>query len=482
MRIWNLLPDVLALVAALAALGAGPGGPIRIRPRRRRLVPAVLTGLLGIAFVLELILGAATGELFSGFGQDRLSLFVKAAVLLALTGALAAADWDLEPVAAAGWRPLGWALLGGVGVLIAASASNVVLLWAGLAVAFACAAAALRVPRPALRGTRRDAARAAGGGWEGAAVLAAALLLAGLGLGSAWAASGHADLAGMAASGAFKAPGAALAGALALAAVGLALPLVSAGFVFAGGTRAGSAVSSGAAAAVAALGSGLVMVRLLGAAEASFAGWSAALQAAAAAALLAGAFGALASAGLRQAVGWLAVYQSGWLLAGFALHNRTGLAAGEFGLAAFAVALAVAPSLAAQAEDAGPSLLGSRRPATAAALAAVLASLAGAPPLAGFFADFAAAAELARSGGFWLLALATLGAALALAGLMRALRRLYLDPVPEAGRPPAADLTLPGLAIGGAAVVAAVVAGWGIFAYPILDLAAQGAAVATGFR
>jgi NADH-quinone oxidoreductase subunit N len=128
--------------------------------------------------------------------------------------------------------------------------------------------------------------------------------------------------------------------------------------------------------------------------------------------------------------------------------------------------------------------MGGLQRARAAGFSLALLSLAGAPPLGGFFGEFAVAAELAHQGHFWLLTLAALGSVLAIAGAIRALRVIYLEPASESDRSLAVARSraagrlgpLPGLAAGGGAAVAVAVAAYGIFADPILRLAVQGAA------
>jgi NADH:ubiquinone oxidoreductase subunit 2 (subunit N) len=97
-------------------------------------------------------------------------------------------------------------------------------------------------------------------------------------------------------------------------------------------------------------------------------------------------------------------------------------------------------------------------------------SLAGVPPLAGFFGEFAVAAQLASGGSYWLLALAILGAVFAAAAVVRALRLVYLlPPGEEARRLPAGVVSLAGSVLAAVVLVAYVV-----LAYPISGLALEG--------
>src|SRR5205814_8361915 len=100
------------------------------------------------ALALELWLGAAVGTLFAGgWQQDRFALFVKAALLLGLVvliaGGLeagvqrAAAASEARPLDA---LPLAFAVA--FGGMVAASATSLVALWAGLELAALAAVAA----------------------------------------------------------------------------------------------------------------------------------------------------------------------------------------------------------------------------------------------------------------------------------------------------------------------------------------------------
>ena len=119
--------------------------------------------------------------------------------------------------------------------------------------------------------------------------------------------------------------------------------------------------------------------------------------------------------------------------------------------------------------------MGVLRPARAAGLALAVLSLAGAPPLAGFFGEFAVGASLAQSGHFGLLALGLLGALLSLAAAVRTLRLVYIHSPLEDARRGSALPVVTRLSSFGAVVFCAVIASYGLFSNPILGLADQGA-------
>src|SRR5205807_207081 len=87
------------------------------------------------------------------------------------------------------------------------------------------------------------------------------------------------------------------------------------------------------------------------------------------------------------------------------------------------------PALLGRAGGGEPAVhgLGTLRPVRAAGLALAMVSLAGAPPLAGFFGELAGAASLAQSGSFVLLELGLLGSVLGVAAVLGTLRVLYIQ-------------------------------------------------------
>jgi NADH-quinone oxidoreductase subunit N len=173
------------------------------------------------------------------------------------------------------------------------------------------------------------------------------------------------------------------------------------------------------------------------------------------------------------------VGQIGWVAAGLATHYRGGLGASLFLLGAFALAATCGPAVLGGSEGGEASLagMGALRPARAAGIAMVFLSLAGAPPLAGFFGEFAVAAALASGGHFGLLAIGVLGSVLSLAAALGTLRVIYIQSPPEEGHR-AAGLALPawtGFSTAGAVALCALIVAYGFFGNPILGLAYQGA-------
>ena len=168
--------------------------------------------------------------------------------------------------------------------------------------------------------------------------------------------------------------------------------------------------------------------------------------------------------------------QLGWFLASLAVPDRFGIAAGLFLLSAYLLAAAGGP-IALAALPHGLAGLAERGVGRAVAFTACYLSLAGVPPLAGFFGQFAVAAELARAGLFWLIALGVFGSALLLFAALRDVRLAFLtSPGEQVFAAPRDRLTF-----AGALLAAALVSVYGFLALPVSSLALQGAA-AIGLR
>ncbi|MGH7904932.1 MAG: proton-conducting transporter membrane subunit, partial [Candidatus Dormibacteraceae bacterium] len=422
--------------------------------------------LILAALVAEIVVGSALGTLFGGgFRQDRFALFCDILLLVAALIALASLDWDAD-AGLAGAVPL--AALAG---MVAASAGNLAVLWAALAVA-----TATPVSVSAAGGTlKRLPGRLLGGSGPRTAL--------------PWAIAVIAVGAGLALLGLAGAAGAADALAAVLTLIGLEVLAVLGTLQVGHGPVAGGrgetvrrdvsplslALSGGLGGAVALIALLEVSGRLAGGA-----GWSGYLLVAAAVALAAGGLGAVAASSPARMIAFLGLGQAGWLLSGLAGGHRLSAGAAIYLLGAYLVTLSALPLLARIGSGAGfRSLagLGAREPARAAGLGLGLLSLAGLPPLAGWFGEFTVAAEMARGQHLWLLALGLLEFVLALAAAFRALALLYLEPEPE-GPARAQRSRLSGA--GGVGLVLVVIA-YGVFANPVHGLAVQGAA-ALGVR
>jgi NADH-quinone oxidoreductase subunit N len=206
--------------------------------------------------------------------------------------------------------------------------------------------------------------------------------------------------------------------------------------------------------------------------------WTALVALAAALSLLYGNLAALSQHSLRRLLGLLVIGQVGFLLLGLLGASRGGVAALAFALATGGVTiagiLAVLAGLdGALGDDVGDLRgLSRRSPLAAAMLGLGLVSLAGVPPLIGFFARLFLLQSAVLAGYAWLVLLALVTSVVGAVAVARLLLRMYVD-LPDEGAPP---LHLPGgvlRATVGLCAVATVALG--IAAQPLFNLATGGA-------
>jgi NADH-quinone oxidoreductase subunit N len=154
--------------------------------------------------------------------------------------------------------------------------------------------------------------------------------------------------------------------------------------------------------------------------HAMIAGWSPVLAALAAFSILLGNFVALAQTNVRRLLAYSAVAHGGYTLLGVVAGGREGFSATLFYTTTYAVTLigAFAVVGAVRRETGGDDLqdfsgLAARSPFLAACMAIFFLSLAGLPPLAGFFGKFYLFSAAFRVGGnhglLWLVAIALFG-------------------------------------------------------------------------
>jgi NADH-quinone oxidoreductase subunit N len=459
-----LVPETLVVAGAVLILLAGRLG--WISPAARRRLPSVAAAVVLVAFLVELWAGATVATYFGGgLVQDRFALFAKAAVLLAAALAIGSADWTAEDSTVIGPA---MTMLAAFGVMVAASAADLLALWAGLELAAAAGVVILARRRPDL-GLR---ALVAGG-------MANGLLL--IGLAFLYATAGNSDLTVIRRVMLGDTPTLSLAIPVVLLLSGLAVRAALAPFHVAG-VQSGlgaSPLGAGLLLGLVAAAAATVTIKLTAALVPVPAVVSPYLEVMAAIAMVGGGGAALAARSPRARMAYLAVSQVGWVAAGLVTHYRSGIGASLFLLGAFAVAATCGPAVLGRAEGGEGAIagLGSLRPLRAAGVALAMLSLAGAPPLAGFFGELAVGAALAQSGHFALLALGVLGSVLSLAAVVGTLRVIYIQsPLEEARRGAAAALpVVTGLSSLGVAAFCIVVAAYGFLGNPIMGLADQGA-------
>ena len=179
--------------------------------------------------------------------------------------------------------------------------------------------------------------------------------------------------------------------------------------------------------------------------HAMVAGWSPVLAALAALSILVGNLVALAQSNVRRLLAYSAVAHAGYTLIGLVAGDRDGFSAALFYATIYAVTLVGAFGVVAlvRRETGGDDFsnfrgLVSRSPLIAACMSIFMLSLAGIPPLAGFFGKFYLFSAALRSdtnhGLLWLVAIALLGSFISLYYYLIVLKAIFVDerPLPAA--------------------------------------------------
>jgi len=182
--------------------------------------------------------------------------------------------------------------------------------------------------------------------------------------------------------------------------------------------------------------------------HAMIAGWSPVLAALAALSILVGNLVALAQTNVRRLLAYSAVAHAGYTLLGLVAGGRDGFSATLFYTTVYAFTLVGAFGVVAlvRRETGGDDLtnfsaLSSRSPLLAGCMAIFLLSLAGLPPLAGFFGKFYLFSVALRAGAnhglLWLVALALLGSFISLYYYLIVLKVIFVDEKPQPETSPA---------------------------------------------
>src|SRR6184192_2732401 len=182
--------------------------------------------------------------------------------------------------------------------------------------------------------------------------------------------------------------------------------------------------------------------------HAMIAGWSPVLAALAAFSILLGNFVALAQTNVRRLLAYSAVAHGGYTLLGLVAGGREGFSATLFYTTTYAVTLIGAFGIIGlvRRETGGDdfanfSALSSRSPLLAGCMAIFLLSLAGLPPLAGFFGKFYLFSVALRAGAnhglLWLVALALFGSLVSLYYYLIVLKVIFVDEKPQPETSPA---------------------------------------------
>jgi len=172
--------------------------------------------------------------------------------------------------------------------------------------------------------------------------------------------------------------------------------------------------------------------------HAMVAGWSPVLAALAALSILLGNLVALAQSNVRRLLAYSAVAHAGYTLIGLVSGDRTGFSAALFYATIYAITLVGAFGVVAtvRRETGGDDFsnfagLSSRSPLLAGCMSVFMLSLAGIPPLAGFFGKFylfsVALRPDANHGLLWLVAVALFGSFISLYYYLIVLKAIFVD-------------------------------------------------------
>src|SRR6267378_2234444 len=172
--------------------------------------------------------------------------------------------------------------------------------------------------------------------------------------------------------------------------------------------------------------------------HAMVAGWSPVLAALAALSIVIGNLVALAQSNVRRLLAYSAVAHAGYTLIGFVAGDREGFSAALFYTTVYAVTLVGAFGVVGvvRRETGGDDFsnfsgLASRSPLLAGCMAVFMLSLAGIPPLAGFFGKFYLFSAALHAGAnhalLWLVALGLVGSFVSLYYYLLVLKAIFVD-------------------------------------------------------
>ncbi len=174
------------------------------------------------------------------------------------------------------------------------------------------------------------------------------------------------------------------------------------------------------------------------------AGWVPVIAVVAAASMLLGNLVAIVQSSMRRLLAYSAMAHAGYILLGILAHTQQGMAALLYYVFTYGLTTIGAFGVVAAVERSGKGEvladfdgLSRRAPAVSLCLLVFLLSLAGIPPLAGFFGKFYLfTAALNAGGGFlWLVIVAIAMSAVSLYYYLRVLKRVYVEDVPAGAVP-----------------------------------------------
>ncbi len=455
-----ILPEIVLALGATVLTAAGPFVGRERQPWLNRAALAVL------AAALALVPAAPDGPVFGGlFVVDGFGKFMKVLVLGATGWTLLLAGESRQPASLRAFEYSVLVLFSALGMLAAVSAGNLMSLYLGIEM--------MSIPLYVLTAMKRESRYAGEAGikYFVLGALASAVLLYGCAL--LYGFTGTTGYAGLRAAAAADSSLGVTAGLVFLVA-GIAFKLSAAPFhmwtpdVYEGAPTPVTAFLA-AAPKVAA---GALLLRVLFDPFLALAGvWMPVLAALAVLSMAVGALGALRQTSLKRLLAYGAIGHSGYLFVGIAAGTPQGVHGASVYLAvyavmtigAFACLLALHRSHQPFEQVEHLAGIGRHRPLFALAFSALLLSMAGLPPLAGFLAKLYVFRAAVEAGLFWLAVLGVLTSVVAAAYYFRVVYVMYFADGDEdferpPGRPVAWTVTVTAVAaLGFLAVAPAVV-------------------------
>ena len=432
MNVHLMGPEVVLVLTGLAMLLAD----FVVPAERRRGLGYAAAALVAVLFLFNASSRPGTGELAQAFGGlfvlDGLAIFFKSLFLLAgvVVLVLAAETVDREGGAATEYFAL--TLFALAGMLLAASANDFSLLYVALEL--------VTVTFYVLTSYRRAevASLEAGVKYLILGALSSAILVYGIAL--CFGSAGTTSFAGIAARSDALANSRLFQVGMLLVFGGLAFKVAVFPFqIWAPDVYEGAPTATTAFLAIGSKAAGVVLlVRLLGAVATDLAmRWETLLMVVAGISILYGSLCAIPQRSLKRLLGYSSIANGGFVILGLSAMTKAGAAAVLFYLAgylfavltAFLVVAVVAEKLGSD-DISGLAGLHRRAPFLAAALLVAMVSLAGVPPLAGFFGKFLVLKAVVEQGGsfakvFWIVGVALAGVVISFWYYFGVIRAMY---------------------------------------------------------
>jgi NADH-quinone oxidoreductase subunit N len=448
------LPELALALAALAVLGIDLVGMRGMGSRVRNSMAAAGTTIGCAAAGLMLAVGAGSDAGGAMLGADPLSRFIQGALLgLAVFAAGVSIDQDFGDHVGEYFALL---LLGTIGMLLLVASEHLLMIFLGLELT--------SISLYVLAGFNRRSPRSAEAALKYFLFGSVAAAFALFGFSLVYGATGSLELRGIAAALRDRALDPMLAAAVVMVVIGFGFKIAAVPFhlwapdAYQGAPNPSAAfIASSSKVASFAILAKVVVLGFAGVAGSGdwggfAAGWVPLLAALSLFSMVLGNLGALAQSSVKRLLAYSAVAHAGYTLVGVAADNLPGVVAVLYYTVTYAVAALGAFAVAGAVEDAHGDAriehfagLSRRSPILAFCLMIFLLSLAGIPPLAGFYGKFslfvAATTAEASHGLFWLVVVAIAMSAVSLYYYLIVLKQAYVVDVPESARPVAPSAT-----------------------------------------